>query len=100
MRTTTAFTAQPRRELVCGLDFPFTFRVIHPGRCLPSSLYTFLNDWVQAWLGITTARGFPEFDRCSHGNFFPCSPDGDHHPIPRHFADRGWHLCKFDSPRE
>lgn len=37
-----------------------------PGGCLPSSLYTFSDLLVRAWLGITTARGFPDFDRLSH----------------------------------
>ena len=46
---------------VCGLDYPFTPL---PGR-LPSSLYTFLRDQAQVWLGITMSidEGFPEFGR-------------------------------------
>jgi hypothetical protein len=31
--------------------------------CLPSSLYTFSQELLRAWLGITIARGFPEFER-------------------------------------
>ena len=30
---------------------------------LPLSLYTFDHNEMVAWLGITTARGFPEFER-------------------------------------
>ena len=41
--------------------------------CLPLSLYT-LPTRGGPWLGITTASGFPEFDRFCIASFLTCSP--------------------------
>lgn len=78
MRTTYGFRRPARAGLGSGLYLHLSGR--GPRRCLPSSLYTFLNFKDQAWLGITTAGGFPEFDRCTHKSFPLCCPVGDSIP--------------------
>ncbi len=77
MHATSAFAA--RVVSVCGLDFPFIFRLLgREDACRQVS--TPSSACAEAWLGITTARGFPDFDRLSHASFLACSPVGDQIP--------------------
>jgi len=55
---TTVFTATDVSISVCSLDFLFTL-FIKEGGCPPSSLYTFPDEYVGAWLGITTLKASP-----------------------------------------
>ena len=59
---------------VWGLDYPFTLARARL-RCCPSSLYTFRRAmWVpEAWLGIATWRGFPDFGQFYSPGFPGCT---------------------------
>ena len=60
-------------NVICGLDFLFIFALSVKMFAIKSlHLPQILR--FEAWLGITTLRGFPEFDKLSRKNFFLRSP--------------------------